>query len=369
MALVSSSSGGMLFNSMGHSGLWFSGGWLDEDEVYNWGAYDGTRKDLGPAFLSGRMMFWVAHEVWPVQWKRNVRQERSVVVQTLDVPSSAVETILRRLEIETRPENREYLYHWAKNNCATRARDIIDEATGGQLKQALSVPVPQTARFEGSRHLARFPESAYAWNFMASAYVDQPLQEWDLGMVPERLMESLAKVQVSYEGSPQRPLVVQTCGLREGKYSWARKEPLPTWPLALGTGGLALLGALLAGRGTAGRVLAGLGFATWGLLAGLLGTATFILWAISQLDGVGPTENWFQASPLTLLLVWLGLRKARGKPTPRLAARLVLGLAGLGTLGLLLKPLPFLAQANLDMIAVFLPPLLAAAWVWHKEAR
>jgi len=370
VALVTSSSGALIFNSMGHTALWFSGGPLQESEVYNWGAYDGMRADLGPAFLRGEMNFWLADEVWPVQWRRNVRQQRSVVVQRLDVPEDAALALLEELQVTVRPENREYRYHWATANCATRARDAIDRLIGGQLATALAHPVPETARFEGARHLSRHPAVAFAWDFMAGPYVDQPLSAYALGMVPERLMDLVQPVQWTDADGRARPLVVERCTLREGEYSWARPTPLPTWPVALLT---ALGAALMVGLGERGRSskaarrVAGLMLSAWGLCAGLLGLVTFVLWAISELDGVGPTASWSVANPLTLALVAAGVQLWRGAASGRTLGAITALLAGLGLAGLALSPL--IPQDYLHMVAVFLPPLLGAAVLWRGAWR
>ena len=367
VALVTSSSGALIFNSMGHTALWFSGGPLQESEVYNWGAYDGMRADLGPAFLRGEMNFWLADEVWPVQWRRNVRQQRSVVVQRLDVPEDEALRLLEELQITARPENREYRYHWATANCATRARDAIDRLVGGQLAGALSYEVPQTARFEGARHLSRHPVVAFAWDFMAGPYVDQPLTAYALGMVPERLMDLIQPVKWADPSGQTHDLVVERCTLREGEYSWARPAPLPSWPVALFTTAGAALMVALGERGrssAAARRAGGLMLALWGLGAGLLGLVTFVLWAISQLDGVGPTASWAVANPLTLGLVGAGVQLWRGRTDGRTLGRWTGLLAALGLAGLLFKPL--IPQDNLHMIAVFLPPLLGAAYLWRR---
>lgn len=370
VALVTSSSGALIFNSMGHTALWFSGGPLQEGEVYNWGAYDGMRADLGPAFLRGEMNFWLADEVWPVQWRRNVRQQRSVVVQRLDVPEAAALALLEELQVTVRPENREYRYHWANANCATRARDAIDRLIGGQLATALDYPVPHTARFEGARHLSRHPVVAFAWDFMAGPYVDQPLSAYALGMVPERLMDLVQPVRWTDGNGVNHDLVIERCTLREGEYSWARPEPLPAWPVALFTAaGAALLLALgEAGRQRrAARRVAGLMLGLWGLGAGLLGLVTFVLWGISELDGVGPTASWTVANPLTLALVGAGVKLWRGQTDGRWLGTITAGLAALGGMGLLLSPL--IPQDYLHMVAVFWPPLLAAAALWRGAWR
>jgi len=374
--LLTTSQGGKVFNSQGHTALWVSGGSLEDDMVYNWGAFDGGRPDLLTAFLSGRMEFWVAAEVYEVQWRRTVRTDRTLVAQRLHLPPGAGERIAARLKKAARKENRDYVYHYADNNCATMVRDVIDDAIGGDLKAQLeSEVVPWTGRFDGGRNLAPWPIVWFAWDFMVSSYLDQPITSWQAGMVPQRLMNSIADVEYTHgwpDGKP-RKLVAETCQLRKGGYTWSRDEPLPYWPislLSLALGGLTLgLGRMREKSRAAGVVAASVAIPPVLLLA-FMGTATMGLWAMSDLEGVGPTENWTLGNPLSWLLVGPLVQVFRGRPIGRVGQGIALGLAALGTLGLLIKPLPWFDQANLGPLSVWLPLLLsiaALAWLDRRD--
>lgn len=371
--VLTTTQGGKIFNSQGHTAIWVSGGSLKEDMVYNWGAFDGRRDDLLPAFLSGRMEFWLAAEVYEVQWKRTVRTDRSLFAQRLELPPGAGKKIAKRLKRASRPKNRDYVYHYANNNCATKVRDVIDESIGGQLQEQLTEVVSWTGRFDGGRNLARWPIVWFAWDFMVSSYLDQPLTEWQAAMVPQRFMHSLDKIEYTHgwpDGQP-RKLVAETCILRDGGYSWSPDEPLPYWPLflaSLGLGGAAFgLGVRRGQQRTAGVVSGGILLAPILLLA-FLGTATMGLWSMSELEGVGPSENWFTGNPLTWLLLGPIVQLIRGKPIGRSGRLIAYGLAGLGAVGLLLKPLPMFDQVNLGQLSVWLPLLFAvAALAWRDQ--
>ncbi len=370
--VLTTSPGGQVFNSQGHSAIWISGGSFENDMVYNWGAFDGRRPDLLPAFLSGRMEFWLAGEVYEVQWKRTQMGDRTLVAQQLMLPPGAGERIANMLLKEAKPENRDYIYHYANNNCATRVRDVVDQAIGGELKSQTMGIVDWTGRFDGGRNLAPWPHVWFAWDFMVSRYLDQPLTEWDAGMVPERLMATLEKITYTKgwdDGAP-RKLVKETCLLRKGGYSWAREEPLPYWPITLGS--LAASG-LLFGLGRmrqTSRLMGRLAAVIAGpplLFLAFLGTATFGLWAMSDLEGVGPSENWLLGSPLTWLLVGPLVALLRGRPMGSIARKSAFLLAVIGVLAVLVKPIPGFDQQNLGPISVWLPMLLAVAGLAYLD--
>ncbi len=369
--LLTTSPGDQVFNSMGHTAISLSGGPLEEPEVYNWGAFDGRRPDLLAAFLSGRMEFWLANEVWKVQWKRTVRQDRTMVAQELNLPQVRAMELLDSLAEGHKKENRYYIYNWSTNNCATRARDVLDEVTAGALKEAMDRPVDETARFEGARHLAPWPAVAFGFNFLASDYLDQPLTAWDVGMVPERLMKSVSAVEFSsgWPDGKSRPLVAETCTLRSGGNLWADPEPLPRWPFVLTGLLMALVGGGLTTRSApnariGGGVLLALNLA----FGALLGTATLVLWANSDLNGVGPTENWAFAGPQGFVLVWMLVRALRGRASAALAWGAA-AIAASSVVYAVLKLVLGLPQQNWDMVGTFVPSVLAVAAVVFHAAR
>jgi len=372
--ILTTSQGDKIFNSQGHTAIWVSGGQLKKDMVYNWGAFDGRRPDLLPAFLSGRMEFWLAAETYPVQWKRTVRTDRTLIAQRLDLPPGAGEKIAAKLRHASHRDRRDYIYHYAENNCATQVRDVIDEAIGGQLKTQLSNVTEWTGRYDGARNLAPWPIVWFAWDFMVSSYLDQPITSWQAAMVPQRFMDSLASVEYTHgwpDGAP-RKLVAETCLLRKGRYGWAQDAPPSYLPYILGS--LALSGTAFGlgmrrfQRRAAGVVAGGLLLAPILLLA-FIGTATMGLWAMSDLPGVGPTENWAYGHPLTWLLLGPVVQLIRGRTIGLWGRRFTWGLAGLGMLGLLAKPLPWFDQANLGVIAVWMPLLICLAGLSWRDAR
>jgi len=365
----------MVFNSQGHTAIWVSGGRLKDDMVYNWGAFDGRRPDLLPAFLSGRMEFWLASEVYEVQWKRTVHTDRTLVAQRLELPPGAGEKIAARLRRAAHPDRRDYVYHYTENNCATQVRDVINDAIGGQLEEQLSGVVDWTGRYDGGRNLAPWPIVWFAWDFMVSSYLDQPITEWQAAMVPQRFMDSLEKVEYTHgwpDGKP-RKLVTDTCLLRKGGYTWAQDAPpsyLPYVLASLSIAGASFgLGVRRFQRRLYGVVAGGLLLAPTILLA-FIGTATMGLWAMSDLDGVGPTENWAYGHPLTWLLLGPVVQLIRGRTIGQTGRRIAYIMAGLGGIGLLVKPLPWFDQANFGPIAVWLPLLLCMAGLaWRDSLR
>ena len=101
------------------------------------------------------------------------------------------------------------------------------------------------------------------------------------------------------------------------------------------------------------------------LVGGLGGTISVLLWQFSALEGMGPNENWFVVSPLTILLMPFGWRLARGKGRSTFWSRATALIGGLALLGLVLQPV--LPQDNLDVMGVFVPFMLVVAWLGRQR--
>lgn len=343
VALVTVAPGGDLFSSMGHTALVFEGGGLEAPEAWDWGAFE-QRPDALASFLAGTLPYFLHHQRWIGLKAKAAAQDRTVVVQRLDLSEDAVTALLAEVRAQSAPELRAYTYRWDTANCSTRARDAVDRASGGRLQAAAAHPVPTTARHEGARHLWRWPIPAFAWRFVTSAELDRPLDGWQRSMVPERLME-----EVDAAG-----LVAQRCELPAG-FGFAPPAPPPRWPWAVP--GLVGCAALLAARRRP-RITGAL-IAAYGAVLASLGTSSFLVWAVSALPGVGPTANWLLAGPQSWAWVAVGVAVLRGSHD-RGRAVVAAGLAALAAGSVPLLAVPGHAD-TVEQIAAFLPGSIACA--------
>jgi hypothetical protein len=357
----------------GHSALWISGGGLPNGVVFNWGAYDGSQPTWWWHFVKGDLDFWAADEPISKVYKRSKARNRKILAQRLDVPSGDLARLTRELAHLSLPENRHYRYDWFTASCATKTRDAIDRLLGGALQAATQGEAENTRRDDMLRHMDIYYPAWFGLNFLLSGYHDRPISRWDAMFDPEHLVEEVAALQVQRSGG-LGPLVSETCTLRESDWPATPAKP-PDRRLALWAAG-AGVGGLLYGLGRAGQRVAALRWvvgglvAAWGLLAGGLGLAVLVIWLSTTLPGLGPTEAWFQASPLTFGLVPAGLAFARhGVAAPAWAGRIARALLGLGLLGLALDPLPFFEQENFDLIGLLLLPLVGIAALFGPWGR
>jgi hypothetical protein len=295
---------------------------------------------------------------------------RSIWAQELALTPAQAGALRDFLVWNQRPENRYYRYDYYRDNCSTRVRDALDRVLGGVLKATLSPAATGTTYRSHTRRLVGEDlASAPMYTVLEAGLgpaADRPINRWEEAFLPMRLRDAVRAQQVSGPGGVMHPLVAREQTLFEATRPPEHSGP-PHWLLGYLALGLALGGALLllghaALRSTAARTGYTLLAGVWGLVTGLSGVALLGLWLLTDHAIAYGNINLFQLSPLALglppLLPGLLHRRGRGRG----AVRLALVIAALSVLGVLVKPLPWFQQVNLEIVALVLPVHLALAW-------
>jgi hypothetical protein len=104
----------------------------------------------------------------------------------------------------------------------------------------------------------------------------------------------------------------------------------------------------------------------WAFAAGFLGLLLFLLWTVTNHVFAHQNENLLLLHPLWLVLAVLGPMTAVKGRLARTTRWMALGFAGLAVVALLMHVVGVSRQANLEIIALTLPPILAIAWAMHR---
>lgn len=371
--LVTFSPGDDVPSWWGHGSLVVEDTRLQQSRLYNYGMF--TFNDTMLArFAMGRLEFWVGHSPVGATFRYYQSEDRDVRIQELNLTPDQRLVIAKRLADNVLPENREYLYHHYNDNCVTRLRDMIDVATGGQLREMDKAPGRMTLREHTRRYTAVNAPMSVLLDFMMNDEIDHPITKWEEAFLPDELETQVAALQVKGADGQAHSLAAKTWSYYE---SPTRKRPPAEppawgpWILALGValGGAAVGLAAWERKGSRlARVLLGLENAVLGLLLGIPGTALFVMWLVTNHTVTYHNENLFLANPLTLLALPFGVallwnsRKARAR-----LARIWLALAATGVLGVVLKVLPPFDQDNWRLIALILPINLGMAGAFGLE--
>src|SRR5206468_2115499 len=123
-------------------------------------------------FLRTEQRFWVEPESWTALTEFYKWEDRDIHMQVLPLAPAQARKIERRLLHDIKFENRYYYYDHFFDNCTTRLRDMIDDATGGKLRDGSGVAYPLTFRQIGMRGLAGLPPLVVLTDFVIGRQAD-----------------------------------------------------------------------------------------------------------------------------------------------------------------------------------------------------
>jgi len=281
------------------------------DAVFNFGVFDFNQPHFVWHFTLGECNYIVVPALTSQFLMEYERRGSSVTEQVLALRPYEAVGLLHALDSVSRPENRTYLYNIFRNNCTTKARDIIEESIYGKVRYAVQ---PQRNTFRTILH--EFTEG-HPWaregnDLLLGATVDTVITERDEMFSPIYMMHYADGAFIDADQLGMRPLVAERRELlaanpeRQAAVA-ARQSFIPLTPAVVGWGVL-VLGLLIAlWEWRRGRVCWPMD-AVLMTLQGLAGVLLTFMALFSQHPGVASNWQVWVLNPLPLLFVPLVLR-------------------------------------------------------------
>jgi hypothetical protein len=310
VSLVTVGPGDALYSWFGHSAMVVTQP-NGKKVMYDYGIFDKNQKHFYLNFARGRMLYsvWASQADWRIDYTI-ATEDRDLTWIDLDLSPEATFATIRFLQNNAKEGNNTYLYHFYEDNCATRLRDIIDSATGGQFRTwAESQDAGGTFRSFAMRSLAHRPLVAWFLNFLQGPSIDRPLTRYDDLFLPESL--NRAVLDFTYEDGT--PLARSTTILNDTTGKGIRFVPSDTnvnLDLRFALVGLALgLASLLLHEKGKGRAWTAFNAVVLFVLASI-GTLLLFMMTLSNMDMTWFNENIVAINPL----LWIAfIRSLQGK--------------------------------------------------------
>jgi hypothetical protein len=281
--IVTMSEGDLLYERFGHAALRVTDG--SSDLVYNFGTTDFNQPNLFRNFLRGHVKFWVSVSSWQTTFANYRAEDRSIWLQDLHLGDAERQALADRLRWLALPQNRYYDYDHFWDNCTTRVRDLVDVASGGQVRAQLSTRWPLTIRELALTGFHGMVGMQMGTDLLLGSRVDLPITRYDAAFLPRIMQPALMDVKMP-DGVPLAsvPLAVYT-----------RRAPAVTdgTPAHTGRFVIAALAGLLA---LLGLFLPRLARFVGPLVSGLVG---LFLWGLA----IYSTLPLLRHSPMLLLFV------------------------------------------------------------------
>jgi hypothetical protein len=359
--------GDELYLWWGHIALIIDDTVTGQSRFYDWGVFSFDQEDFFINFARGLCLYSAVSSPTERNLAFYRATNRDITIYTLDLDGPQKSAIRSFVENNVRPENRDYLYHHFRDNCATRIRDIIDMGTGGQFKARFGdAPGRYTLRQHVRRHTWFNPFFDWILNFWMSGHIDKPIRVWDEMFLPSEI--GLAMEDFSYVDSQGITRSLVTAKVRDNAAvgrPGVLDVPRRQWPREL-VAGLALAAVLVwlghGARNTRRRVYFLLQGAL-GLFFGAAGSLLFFLTFFTNHDYTWHNANVTFVNPLLLAAVPLSIIVVAArtkKPKKAKKAEQALGwlwvyvfVTALGCWGV--HALPGVQQQNFVTLALLLP--------------
>ena len=336
--------GELMFEKFGHAALCISpGGDERRGRCYNYGTTDfDSVVPLFWGFVRGRSLFWVSVSSKRRMLDHYVSSDRTLWRQVVPLEPEVARELARTLARTVKSEDRYYRYHHFHDNCSTRLRDLLDEATGGALSADPDAAAHPTYRAISRAGFAGDPAILLASDLVLGRAADRRPDAYEAMFLPDVLR---AEVEARLGVAPE--LIYQ----RQG-------PPFPRDPGAGGRPVWLVLALLLAApvalarwRGRRER----LALAVAAVPLTLLGLLLWTLAVVSPLPEVRWNEVLLVFVPSDVVLPLLGAVARRRYATARVAILAAASL--LLAVGVLRQPLWLLVPVPLGvMLLAALPP-------------
>lgn len=297
ISLVTIGPGDPLYAWFGHSALVVSQP-NGQKVMYDYGIFDTSQKHFYLNFARGRMLYSVFASGADWRIEDAIAENRDVYWTDLNLSDEAKFTTVRFLQNNTKEGNNTYLYHFYRDNCATRLRDIINAATQNQFRTwAESQDAGGTYRSLADRSISHNKATQLFLDFLQGHTVDKPVDRYDEMFLPDSLYHSV--LDFSYaDGTPlsqNTSVLNDTAGLNI-RFVPSPKNVSDDGYFALAGVGLGLLSLILLRRGK--RKLWALLNGTVLLILSVLGTLLLGMMTLSNMDMTWFNENIVFINPL-----------------------------------------------------------------------
>ena len=187
------------FEKFGHTALCLRKPWAPEDGgwCFDYGTAEfGDFTKLAWRFIRGKGSFRLAADSEDELYSDYERSDRTIWRQVLPLTPAQAETVRVRLFKDASDPSWRYAYRLFDDNCATRVRDILDEALGGRLLAATAgrPAAGLTFREYGRRGFAENPIANLMIELFLGRHGEIVADRWQAMFLPFALRDEIAKL-------------------------------------------------------------------------------------------------------------------------------------------------------------------------------
>lgn len=316
ISLLTCGPGEAVWSKFGHSALWVFDPQAGIDRVYNYGTFEFYSNDFYLQFVNGTANYRLSVSNYINFYNEYKDENRSVLMQELNITENEKQGLLEILEENYKPENRYYRYDFLFQNCSSIIRDVVWKATNGRFS------IPDESETKYSYRSMMIPYlSPSPWlksgEFILLGYkTDHDANPWDQMYLPDFMFNWFENAR----DENNQPLVSDTHSLYLPDSDPDKASPLshPNLILPLILILVIILTIIEIKRKKNFRILDFIIF----LIIGILGILMVYTWASSLHIVLHQNMNLVWAFPLHFILAFLVWSK-KARPLVKAYARVM----------------------------------------------
>jgi hypothetical protein len=174
------------------------------DAVVNYGLFDFNQESFVYRFVKGETDYMCGVENFGSFLYSYACRGSGVKATVLDLTDAEKERIIRVLTNDLKPQNREYRYNFAFNNCATKIRDIVNFAYSGKYESLL--PSEYTFRQIIGKYAENYPWFMFSFDVcLGGKDYNTLMTPEEVQFLPEHLDVALNNSLINRDGEETRP--------------------------------------------------------------------------------------------------------------------------------------------------------------------
>ena len=297
ISLMTVAPGEFVYSTFGHSAIRVFDPAQGVDRCYNYGTFQFDQPNFLLKFCRGKLLYFLDIESYRGFEYGNLADRRTMQEQYLQLDSTQRQRLFALLQENAQEENRYYQYDFFYDNCATRIRDIVQNALLNEVTyDSTQLPMGTTMRQLLRPYLVRQPWMGFGIDLVLGTPADRRAAPQDFMFLPDGLHNMFGTARLP-DG---RALVY------DERLTPPRPFPLPEWkpgifdrPL-LCTSLLVLIGLLCMLHPRAERIFD----TVFWFVIGLAGLIMALLWFATDHSATKTNYNLMWALPTHLLVFW-----------------------------------------------------------------
>lgn len=211
ISLLTCAAGEEIYSLYGHTAIRYENFSKGIDIVYNYGVFDFDTPNFALRFALGQTDYQLGKNRFNRFAAAYAFSGRDVYQQVLNLTTDEKLHLVALLEENYRPEKRMYRYNFFYDNCATRPRDMIEQAINGSIHYAENA-VSQDKKYSFRDLLHQYnkehPWSRFGMDLCVGSEGDKPITFRQMMFVPFYVQDFFRTAHITNKEGNTRPLVL-----------------------------------------------------------------------------------------------------------------------------------------------------------------